>query len=281
MKSRTFILGAGITGRLIQTVVPDTTILESKLRKGMDRLNVYYGTNYLWEPLNIPGLKLRPVDVVTRVDGKEPTEESIQRYKNKIGKSDEGKDEWGLQFKTKTTGYVIESYPTANVEYGSYVTGIDMNTHKMEVTTSERKKYFTYDMLFSTIPLNRLLETIEGLNARHPLETLFKYKPIYVKIVPLPPEISLPSNAFYVNYLSDPTIQPYRYCDKMGERHYESLTPIGFPHKKLFPGKIWTSPGVDKILKELRSHGIYCFGRYGAWQPNELIHQTYQKIKEA
>jgi hypothetical protein len=159
------------------------------------------------------------------------------------------------------------------VMYGQVVVKVDMHEHYVHTTTD----HFEYEHLISTLPLN-LFMTMAGLENCYPVKTMFKYKPVYVKVVDKPPEAEYSDRVFYVNYLSNPLQEPYRYCDRFGERHYESLTPIGFPHKKLYPGKIWNDPMVPEVLSRLSEVDVACFGRYGSWSPNELIHETYHKL---
>jgi hypothetical protein len=87
---------------------------------------------------------------------------------------------------------------------------------------------------------------------------------------------------FYVNYLTDPRIPAYRYCDRPnGERHWEGLSNLGgVPNKKLVPGKIHDiDPNTRKdIMFMLQCCNIFCFGRYATWRSNELVHQTWKDI---
>jgi hypothetical protein len=168
------------------------------------------------------------------------------------------------------------------VEYNRRVTNVDLKTHLVTVSINQPNgkptlKTYQYDSLISTIPLNELV-ILAGLDARYPVETTFRYRPVYVKITLKPPEALYRDDVVYVNYISNPLIQPYRYCDRFGERHYETLHPIGFPHKKLFPGKIWAAPNIPFILQELEANQVYCFGRYGAWAPDELLHTSFERI---
>lgn len=268
---KTVILGGGITGRIVNYLIPDSVVMEAN---SPIRMTHQYGTNYLWK--EIEGFPSIPIRIVTTVDGQVPTIESIQRYKNKVGRQDEDKSEWGLQFQPETRGHFIQSYPETNIKYEARAYSIDLKEHKIHFP--QLNEVVQYDQLISTIPLVGLV-ILTGLNARFPVNS-FKYKPVFIKMVPTPPEIPRLKDTVNVNYLSDPTIQPYRYCDRFGERHYESLTPMDFPHKKLSPGKIWESSYTPMILQYLESFNIKCFGRYGKWSTNELLHETYEEVKQ-
>jgi hypothetical protein len=132
-----------------------------------------------------------------------------------------------------------------------------------------------YDILVSTIPLYSLLNMLQ---LREPPGRL-QHKPIFFKVTARPPDAPYPTEVMYVNYLSNPDIPPYRFCDRFGERHYESILPFDGPSVKRYaPGKILSHPGVPSILEELEGFGIYTFGRYGSWHPDELIHETWHRI---
>ena len=277
-----YILGGGITGRIVHSLVPNSTVLEAEDESKAKRLSQSYGTNYLWEP--IEGFNLKEVKVVTRIDDDLPTKESVQRYKNKIGKGSEEESEWGLQFQPESRGYFIMSCPPAEILYGCRVLGIDMDARSIAVLRPDKEglsglETLHYDQLLSTIPLSTLV-SLTRMDTSFPAKTTFKFKPVYVKVAPRPPEARFQQDdTVYVNYLSNPLQEPYRYCDRFGERHYESLMPMGFPHKKLSPGKIWKDSTTDVILKILAEQEIHCFGRYGRWNPNELMHETYNYVK--
>ena len=269
------ILGGGLVGRMIHECMPDSIILEAKEEHFDKKPNFSFGTNYLWKDL--PCFKTKRVKVVTRVDDEPASEASVTRYKNKIGKGHErSAQDWGLQFAPESEGFLVMAVPYANVHYGQKVVSVDLDS-KWVVTQNASYKY---ERLFNTLPLPEFMR-MAGLANAYPLETLFKFKPVFVRVVPIPPEAPLHrADVIFVNYVSNPLIEPYRYCDKYAERerHYESLTPIGFPHKRIYPGKIWDDPQVPEIRHELSQKGVFCYGRYGAWKPNELLHETYAEV---
>jgi hypothetical protein len=278
------VLGGGITGRMIKRILPDAEVLEGRLKPKTPNardINQGFGTNYFWEP--IPIFQTKPMKIVTRIDDLFPTEDSIRRYKNKIGKGDEKVSDWGLQFQPESTGYFLNELPNEEIAYCHRIVHINLMDKivNTEFSTGKPDEYstvtFTYSHLFNTLPLKDFL-VLAGLDHKYPVNTLFKSRAVYVRIVPKPPEAPFNDNFIYVNYLSNPLIEPYRFCDRFGERHYESLMPIGFPHKKLYPGKIWAAPEIEDILHDLSIQNVHCFGRYGRWNPNELLHETYKEI---
>jgi len=271
-KVKNLVLGGGIVGQMVNALLPVYVIEKNPAPK---KPNQAFGTNYLWEP--IPIFDTKEMEIVTQVDGQDATEESIRRYKTKIGKTHEKADEWGLQFQPVTTGHFIVNYPEVDILYGHEVSSIDLKEYDVYINTSDSTLRFKYDRLISTIPLNNLV-MLAGMDRKFPVKTIFKYKQVYVKIVPKPLDAPKPDGVIYVNYLSDPLIEPYRYCDRFGERHYESLLPIGFPHKRLYPGKLWKNPLIFTVLEALERENVYCLGRYGRWNPNELLHETYKDL---
>ncbi len=271
------VLGGGITGQMVQWFHPDALILERNPEQRSDRLTREFGANYLWQP--IPEMKCKAIRVVTHVDGEPGTDESIQRYKHKIGKpSDIG--QWGLQFKPVTVGYVATRYPLCTVQHDCEVVRVDLERKEVHFQNNHMAGLCRYDLLINTLPLP-LFCRMAQLDGSVPIESMFKNQPIYVRIVPRPPDATQPPEVLYVNYLSDPLIECYRFCDRDSERHYEGLTPMGtLPSKKLFPGKIWGSPDVQQLLKSLTAKQVVCLGRYGRWAPDELLHETYGAIKD-
>lgn len=276
---RTIVLGGGISGQLVKLARPEALVIDSKPEsKGLTR---DYGANYLWEPL--PGILSKPFRVVTHVDGQPGTLDSIRRYKHKIGKPEDDGN-WGLQFEPESVGYEILEYPNLDTEHGVKVVAIDLSTRKVTLQrTTEDGTAVDYcdtvDQIVSTIPLPALLSVL-GWSNDYPVETIFKSMPIYVVVTPRPPDAPFPEDTMYVNYLSDPLVECYRYCDRFGERHFEGLTSMGkIPTKKLYPGKIKWHPHIPEIWNRLDSVGIKCFGRYACWNPDELLHETYQNIE--
>jgi len=112
----------------------------------------------------------------------------------------------------------------------------------------------------------------------------FQWHPICVRAGAIPPDApSLGQDTVRVNYISDPAIAAYRTTDRNGQRHYEWLKghrDMGIPSKVISPGKIWYNPEASEWVSFLKSHHIYCFGRFPTWRPDELLHQTFAEMLE-
>ena len=127
----TIIIGGGITGRLAQLFAPDAIIYDWRTQADGNKLTRMYGANYLWE--EIPEVVCAPFPVLTHVDWRRPELFSIQRYKEKVGKGDEVKTEWGLQFEEHSTGYEILSMPAARITFEARAVSIDVKEHTVVV----------------------------------------------------------------------------------------------------------------------------------------------------
>lgn len=272
---RVVVIGGGISGRIVQLFFNRAVVLEARDEIKESQLTRNFGTNYLWEPLE--GFKCRKLDVVTHVDGSEPTEASIKRYKNKIGKGYENREDYMEQFHPHSTGWEIEEYPPCKIQYNMEVKEVDIL--RKVITCIDMKTavevHWNYDFLFSTAPLPVLVKLC-GLQNKYPTNTMFKYKPIYIKIEDVP---SRNPDMIYVNYVSDPTVSEYRFCIRNGKKHIESLSPMTPEDKKIYPGKIYEDPHVEKLLSDLKENDIIPIGRFGKWASDELVHSTYNEVK--
>lgn len=266
------VIGGGITGRLFKFLIPQATVYDWMPQpRTMRPLTRNYGANYLWQPL--PGIPCRSFEVITRVDGQLPNSTSVSRYKEKIGKTGDV-DGWERQFQPFMTGYDFIELPDVAVLYDHRITEIDPIAHTL---TFAKQPPVRYDTLVSTIPLYALL-SLAGWP--EPVGKLY-FKPIYFKIIPRPPDAPFSEETMYVNYISDPNIGPYRFCDRGRERHYESIVPYDGPStKRIAPGKIYPNRHVGETLALLEAHDIHTFGRYGSWAPDELVHETFLNIEE-
>lgn len=270
---RILVVGGGISGQLVKLRVPSARVLDWRPPSvaGGGGMTRRYGGNYLWEPLE--GVECRPLTVYTTVDGAPPVLDAIYRYKEKVGKHAERiTDMWALQFRAVQHGYDIVDWPhPIEVEYGNRVTGIDL--HQRWVTIDGRADEH-YDVLVSTIPLYSLM-SLAGMTM-----VPFEWKPIFVRVQVNPLDIVFEPDVWRVNYLSDPLVPAYRTTDRDGERHFEALAAHGnIPSKKITPGKIYAHPSTRGILERLESMGVYCFGRFARWEPDELVHQTDARIR--
>jgi hypothetical protein len=265
-----FIIGGGITGRLAGQLWPDVLVLEKRSAKHSSGLTRSWGTNYLWKPLPGDSFRHRQFLVITTVDGQPATEASILAYKEKIGKATEARDDWGLQFRHVSVGYDLLSYPTCQMLGGSEIFDIDTYSKIIRYTFGTSVRQQAYDELISTIPLPQMISRCAGQWGRE----YFPSNPIFVtvqKATGLATEVR-------VNYISDPSVPHYRECYRDGTHQLESIVPIPDCKTILYPGKINRSSVSAECLEKLRQAGIYCFGRYATWEPNELVHQTYDKL---
>jgi len=264
------VIGGGITGQLTQFCVPHARILDwSKPPSRRRSFTRMYGANYLWEPLE--GIECQKFTVITHVDGDKATHESIRRYKEKIGKTFD-QAHWDSQFQAVMNGYDIVSFPETNVSYECRVKEIFIKDKRLLLASGED---ISYDTLISTIPLYALMDMCH-ISHKKP----FQYRPIYIRIEDRPLEAPYPVETWYVNYLSDPDIPPYRYTDRNGKRHYEGLTSMGkIPTRKVVPGKIFPNSISELIREELTKENIICFGRFAKWDPEELLHTSYSEIR--
>lgn len=266
------VIGGGITGRLVQWAIPEAEIFDWRPPGQAQHLTRHFGANYLWQPIaNIPCRSFR---VVTHVDGHPATLDSVLRYKEKIGKSGDVLD-WERQFTLYTTGYEFEELPAATIHWDHHVVTITRQSHTI---LFKKHDPVTYDYLISTIPLYALLGMVDSWAL--PLRYELKYKPIFFRVTNRPPDAPQPLDVLYVNYLSNPDIAPYRYCDRFGKRHFESIVPYenGRATMRIPPGKIYAHPGVEEELANLMAADIYTFGRFGSWRPDELVHETWARI---
>jgi hypothetical protein len=266
------VIGGGITGQLVQYFLPHAKILDwsKPPKRGLRFITRMYGANYLWEPLE--GIECNKFTVITHVDGNEATHESIRRYKEKIGKTFD-QAHWDAQFKTVMTGYDITVLPDVDISYECRVKEVFIKDKHLLLATGEN---MSYDVLVSTVPMYALMDMCR-ITHKKP----FQYRPIYVRIEDRPLEAPYPIDTWYVNYLSDPDIAPYRYTDRGPKRHYEGLTSMGkIPTKKIVPGKIYPNPISEIIRESLEKENIFCFGRFAKWNPEELLHDSFYEIQK-
>lgn len=277
------ILGGGMVGQLAKFLFPDAKVLDWRIqpaKRGSPFATIkLLGAMYLWEPLE--GLPCESFTVLTTMDGEIATEASVAAYKNKIGKPGD-LEHWRRQFNPCMTGWRLTGIPDSeNVKilYNSYVEKIDVNRHTLTTRTGY---VYPYDILISTIPLPSLMQMV-GMESTLP----FDHADISVREAPTPldvPWARAADNALRINYLSNALVPVYRTTDWAGNRHYEWLRThphsreMGFPTKVISPGKIFPHPDVGRIVTDLGYCGIYPFGRFATWSPDELLHLTYKNL---
>jgi hypothetical protein len=271
-KPTILVIGGGINGRMVQHIIPSATVLDWSGPPTGDPTPKFYGANYLWRP--IPGVACRHVEVRTTIDGKTPTVEGIRAYKKRIGKEHEltAPGELTLlqmtQFKPSMDGYEIERWPASRITYAARVSSISAEHRQIRVNDST----LNYDLLVSTIPLPSILSMMgqRGLNG------IFRSQKIKVRVRPTTTPFG--DGLLWVDYVTDPAFEEYRRTVRGQEIHDETLGNFPGEQRVLTPGKIWDTPRSQEFLEELESRDIYCFGRYGAWRSDELVHHTVKRI---
>lgn len=264
---RVVIIGGGFMGQLIQMLIPGSRCLDWQ-PKAPSVANRQFGAQYLWEP--VPELRCRKFEVITGIDGEDATQDSILRYKKKVGKEQDASD-WRSQFQTRMWGYQIDQPIPSNVEYGMRVVGINVDERRLQI--NHLQSFVPYDVLISTVPLPFLYGLI------HPGRFNPQSRPIYVQT--LPSQVRGMSPWWTVNYSSDETDPVYRTTVRDGEIHFEALHPAtedGW--RRLIPGKIYRHPDAPAARDELAQQDIFCFGRFARWEPEELAHETLAAVRK-
>ncbi len=264
--SRIVVIGGGFVGQLIQLAAPQARLLDNRQTPPLDWLETRQGPQYLWEP--IPGVESVSFEVVTLVDGMEPTHESIRRYKAKIGKSRDGGD-WARQFQYRTVGYHSE-LPKPRVEYGVTIVMVDLPGKTLGLSNGTT---IGFDILINTIALPKFLQMmIVGPQHTEP----FLNDPIHLRTFKgFHPKLP---NAIVMDYQSNVHDPVYRFCHRGGDVWEESLF-MSTGSRAIWPGKIHPNSESERILAELSVHQCYCFGRFATWRPDELAHESWKDIK--
>lgn len=271
------ILGAGLVGRMIGVLVSgmaSSTLLESKSKDVS--LNAFMGAQYLHEP--VPVFSTRRKQIITTVDGLKATPESIQKYKEKIGKRENAED-CLEQFKLLTWGYEVLKVPDEGLHicYDSLIKHIDLEGG---IVYTEKGMY-VYRRLISTLPFTVFNSLTDNPDWKKK-EIFLRHSPIYVRTQHDSDRSNL--SVFFVDYVSDPKSKHYRVTRRNGEMHFEYLEEVP-ESRAIFPGKIYAFAEelseIGKFQMELRKRfNVYHFGRWATWRPDELAHQTYHEAKE-
>jgi hypothetical protein len=252
-----FILGGGFLGQLLHTIWPRARVFDARPEMPIIATRSL-GPQYLWKPL--PHLRCQKFKVYTFVDGELATPESILQYKQKVGKEQDESD-WRSQFQAVMDGYDVD-LPFNRVEYARRVVRIDRASHQMLMDDGN---VWTYDLLITTIPLDVMLR----LTGLHRDEHALQSRPIYMVVgqAVYDPDMN-------VNYISDSMTPVYRQTLRKGQIFTESLHPMPDAFR-IAPGKIYRHAHVHDWLNNLQHSGIYSFGRFARWEPDELAHETY------
>jgi hypothetical protein len=257
------VIGGGFIGQLVQWAVPRAEVFDWRKVAPANHLETRIGPQYLWEP--IPGMKTTEFEVETLVDGRPPEADRILRYKRKIGKESDGGN-WGLQFTHKMKGYAPH-LPVPRIKYAMTAKVVRAADGLVEMENGDIE---LFDTLVSTIPLPSFLKMLD-FGDRYTLN--FKFDPIFMRVERATEFV----NGMVLNYISNPQDPWYRITRAGHDTYFESLRPMP-GCKKIIPGKIHAHPDTEKILATLAYYKIYCFGRFAAWRPDELAHETWQNI---
>jgi hypothetical protein len=281
VKIDTLILGAGSVGMVaahaLQNAKEKPFLLDRRDWIASNLVdNQVLGSQYLWQP--IPGLDCQQFRVLTHVDGQPATPAAVGRYKNKVLRAGD-QHTWPLQFTVERPGWRgLRAASSARTVFGVSLRGVEPENRRILAVVGGTPVVFEYRKLISTIPLPSLLALVPAMNYA------FRSKPIYVvrKDETIHEEMvrisfGLSADDIYMNYIGNPS-SPWTRITFWGRFSFaESLDPNveGNP-VALKPGKIWAHPDTPEIAKHLEAHDIYLLGRYGAWQPEELLHESYK-----
>lgn len=275
---KTWILGGGSVGRVAALYHPTATVLDWRKAPTAPGGNdpARFGAMYLHTPLE--GLTTRPIAVMTTVDGHPATEDTVRAYKQKIGKPEDMRGDWEMQFPLYAQGHVVTAWPEAEVLWGQVIQRIWMQERTVELKGGHTLRW---DRIISTIPLFSLMEML-NIQPESPL----RYQPVAVRQAPVPLDQPIQEQDLRVNYISTPTIPVYRTTDTRatGLRDYEWLyrkNPVdAVALRVLKPGKIYAAPWVPMLIKQLNMMDIYPVGRAGRWAPDELLHDSAKSLQE-
>jgi hypothetical protein len=277
---RTLIVGAGAVGRTAKVFFPEAITVDQQTKPR--ELSRNFGTQYLWKPL--PGIPCCPFTVKTTIDGKTPTRELAVKYKAKIGKESERYLPTLMdQFQPEQRAYRVQhdKWPDPRpVLWGRELISLDPLRKLARFSCgSGTEEEVSFDILISTIPFFILFKTLTNVGVPD-AEEPFHYRPVYVIR-----EAAVHGwDLMQVNYISASDDPVYRTCKWGNFIQHESLEippddlPSWIETHVLFPGKIWPNPVTPPVVGQLMVKNIYCVGRYGRWEPDELLHETVQRI---
>jgi hypothetical protein len=150
---------------------------------------------------------------------------------------------------------------------------IDPVNHLIECGSDDRIRY---TRLLNTIPLNALLKLLYGWP-----QLKLVNRPVWVATIEhfMPFDFACP-DTLLVNYVTDPVLPWYRETHQSnGTVQREALRAYVAGMFQVLPGKLVAHPDVPHAIEELRAWDIYTFGHYGTWDPDELTHHTWEKLR--
>lgn len=281
----TVVLGGGLIGHLAGVLFPQAVVIDRRAVPSKLGVTHQPGAHYLWEPLQ--GLTCHSIRVFTRIDDAIATPEGIAAYKAKVlepmpsATRANGEPSYRLQqFNPEMVGWRAE-LPPVDVRWNHQALWIDVEARMIQF---DQQPMVHYRRLISTIPLRSLLELAVGFRplGGHPHTFELVNRPVYVQTFKngAPPFDFGAEETLYVNYVTDPALPYYRETHQEdGTIQREGLTPYCDGMFRVVPGKLVAHSDVPAMLAELQHAGIYCFGHYGTWDPDELTHHTWYKMR--
>lgn len=285
---RIVILGGGILGQLAKLVFPEAVIFEKRPRldSGFTPKRQII-TNYSWE--EIPVLEQTPFPVRVTVDEAMATEESVRRYKKKVGKESDMEGDWGIQFHYRMVAFEHKR-PELPVQWGHEASCIDWEDRRVHFDKNIRPyKPFSalYDVLISTIPMPELIKIVGGM----PKEGgSFHSRPVFAHLMNTRWG---PEGSVEINYHSDPDDPCFRETrfgeqslfESFEESPYDTVSTFGHGvctnhggNERIKYGKIWKGHFEECCYRDLLEKRIFCVGREASWNPDELLHGSFHKL---
>ena len=133
-----------------------------------------------------------------------------------------------------------------------------------------------YDLLISTVPFSVLAKSLN-------ISINLEYVPIGVKIE----RVKLDTDINTQIYISDICVSAYRITyvaqSKTIYAEYSLSNPFN-RYKKydmiMTPGRVLRSKDVEKHIPFLEENGIHLLGRYARWNPDFLVENAYDYVRE-
>jgi len=280
------ILGGGPAGHATSVAFPEALVIEKNDYRSEAR---NFGPHFLWRDLG--GFKCRPTKVLSHIDGAPATDESVRRYREKVGRPDDTRP-WHDEYGVEATQYDILEWPSVRGLWGWKVDRVRLRDRVVRVTSTSGDTDLSvdvqYDTLINTLPMPifwRMTDLFRDL------DDCFRWTPVYVWVEPYREDQSVRrreefkfENPWdrYINWISDKDNPCYRESWHENGVHHESLLKddrwMREPTHTHYPGKIWSEgeKTLGLITRFAETHGVYFNGRYGSWSYGELLHHTYE-----
>jgi hypothetical protein len=213
------------------------------------------------------------------VDTHYPDTGRVVAYKRKVGKladvdtRDKLNEVMRTQFCPERVGFRVLRWPDGDIRFGQMVAKIDAK--KRVVTTYDsvlcKTRRWRYDTLVSTIPLPALAQAVGE-------DVPLSFTPLHAHTTQR--ESTRGKDILCMNYIADPSTPLYRMTMHGRNMLCESLVSMegGF---NIWPGKIHRTPESEAlVLRMFEEYNVRLFGRFGAWAPDELMHETWERIDQ-